>query len=125
MGNFNNVIPIRPVDTSSKEQNQEVDFTDSEARAAWTTAFVSEDGFKNVVEALLKWNCEAETIGIFDLKQLNFLVTLVKVFLVSAFSQTDGDQDFKLERQKSMEGGQEPSSPAIKITKAKKELSSV
>ena len=74
---------------------------------------------------MLKWNCEGESMGIFDLKQLNFLVTLVKVFLVSAFSQTGGEQDFKLERQQSMEGGQEPSSPALKKTPLKKELSGV
>jgi hypothetical protein len=71
MGNFKNVIPIRPVDqpeSTDEEHNQEVNFNDSEARAAWTTAFVCEDGFKSVVEALLKWDCKGETIGIFDLK---------------------------------------------------------
>jgi hypothetical protein len=89
MGNFANVIPIRPVDQpdeENKEKNQEVDFDNRNAKEAWTSAFIKEDGFKSVVDALINWDCKEETMGIFDLKQLNFMITLVRIFLISAFS---------------------------------------
>ena len=101
MGNFSNRIPIRPVDEPAemvKQKSSEVDFNDNEARVAWTNAFIQEEGFKSVVEALVKWEGTEDQIGFFDLKQLNFMITLVKVFLISAFTSANESQNFKLEK---------------------------
>lgn len=99
MGRWKNPIFMRPVHhgglgaislTSNPSVGGHfVDFNNMANKDKWMTAFIEEGGFQYVVTALL--NYDMSRVGKdgnkreFDLKDLSFLMTLMKIFLLAAF----------------------------------------
>jgi hypothetical protein len=76
-----------------------VNFNDQASKDKWMTAFVEEGGFQYVVNALLNYDMSlVDKDGKqrnFDLKDLSFLMTLMKVFLMAAF-EANSEQKFDM-----------------------------
>jgi hypothetical protein len=101
-GKWNPPTWIRPAEKAGAE-GSEVNFNDQASKDKWMTAFVEEGGFLYAMQALL--NYDMALVGkdgkqrSFDLKDLSFLMTLMKVFLLGAF-ESKSEMDYKLPLQR-------------------------
>jgi hypothetical protein len=97
-GKWNPPTWIRPAEKAGAE-GSEVNFNDQASKDAWMTAFVEEGGFQYALKALLNYDMALVSKDgkqrNFDLKDLSFLMTLMKVFLLGAF-ESKSDMDYKL-----------------------------
>ena len=98
MGRWKNPIYIRPVlhgfsplslNANPSAGGHFVDFNNMANKDKWMTAFIEEGGFQYVVTALFNYDlsriAKDGNKREFDLKDLSFLMTLMKIFLLAAF----------------------------------------